>query len=361
MAEVAKIKLTTKWAFVEVVEYSSSGEVLAKWSLSTFNRQIVQAFFALTWLSADQLVGQKILFKGKFYNKDDRVFISLQELSSEFALWNMKATQSLIRKKLEEEGIFYNNKSTKFWFPPFKIAIISSNWAEWLQDFLSVCNKQNIPYSYTLIDTPVHGNNAKEWVYKALQEIYMDIQNGVEYNCICIIRWWWESSGMVWQNDIDIARGVCHIPIPVIIAIWHTTDVSVLQDIAYFYANTPTAAAQYILEQYNSYISKIDEILNSIQSLLEHKIQKTIFDVEILWGNINAEIEKNIARIWYEIKHTFWIVEKYHPDLILANGYAILRQQNTILHGIPPIGSRIEIETNSYFIGVTVDSVATKE
>ena len=361
VAEVVKSKKSGKAVFFELVEYNQQWEIAAKCSASIFGSHVLESFYASTKLSFEEIVWQKLLCKWKFGNKDDRIYINISEISASFTLWALKQSQSNIIDTLIKEGIATKNKDTSIWFPPYNIAIISSDGSDWLRDFCSSLDDAKILYTPYLYSTAVHGNAAKDWVYKSLQTIYADIENWKEISLVCIIRGWWEASWIIWQNDLDIARGICYMPVPVIVAVWHTNDTSVLEQISFWYAKTPTAAAHFLIDQYAVFVAQIQGIYESIMNKVQLKSQEYIYTTESLYEKIVLNIWNTYERLSDKIIALYTNISKYHPQHILERWYAILKYENSLDNWIPRIWTSIEIETAQNYIVASVESVATKE
>lgn len=362
VAEVVKCKQSKKYVYIDCIEYDESWDVKARCTLCVFQEWLIEKFFQQTWLSIHTIIWQKILCTGKLSLYEDRLNIIVEELHAEYSLWQLQQSQKLIIDTLQKEWILYNNKKTILWFPPYNIAIISARQAEWLEDFYTILHDANIPFSYTLYESIVHGNSAKESVYKSLQVIYSDIKNWADYDVICIIRWWWDMAWMLWQNDIDIARGICHMLVPVIVAVWHTNDSTILDQVSFEVANTPTAAAQYIVNQYFRTYHEIATIYSDIEQKCAQKIVYYKEKISYYASAIQQSYAYAITNLSDKIAHIYTIISLYNPQNIVNKWYAIIRSQDAILwEQLPLIGEKLSIETKHYQIIATVESVATKE
>lgn len=362
VAEIVWCKYWKKAVFIECIEYDQLWNVKAKCTVCVFNKALLEDFFIKTWLTKDTIVWHKILFNWHVSLYEDRVNIILDTLSTSYTLWQLQQSQHAIIDTLTKEWVIKNNKNTDIWFPPYNMAIISSHSSDGLQDFLTVLDEQSIPYTYTLYETTVHGNTAKESVHKSLQAIYTDYKKWVEYNAICIIRWGWDTAGILWQNDIDIARWICHMPIPVIVAVWHTKDTTILDEVSFYTANTPTAAAQLLVDYTNEYANEITQLLWSINTTIRTSLHRYDIHITSLYDRIHGLVEKNYENLSKKINELWNVIQIYHPNNILEKGYAIIRQETAVIHdSIPLLWEEIDIETSHLIIKATVESVATKE
>ena len=164
------------------------------------------------------------------------------------------------------------------------MAIISSKTSAGLKDFQAVIEHSGYAITYKYYFCAIHGNNAIDEVWEQLQAIGTDIAAGKKIDAVAIIRGGGESSGILWQNDLNIAKAICLIPVPVIVAIGHTPDKFILQDIAWYGAKTPTDGAYRIISLYAAWESHILEIYETIKEELADK---------------KLELRENID-IWHE-------------------------------------------------------------
>jgi exonuclease VII large subunit len=114
---------------------------------------------------------------------------------------------------------------------------------------------------------------------------------------------------LVWQNDQHIAEAICRLPIPVILATGHTSDRSLLDEIVWHAAKTPSDAAHLIVdgvEQMAGRLEKIQEsIVQNIQNRLEMYAQH--IDQRYTWTQLDAKririkVAQNILNRWTTIQ-----------------------------------------------------------
>lgn len=127
-------------------------------------------------------------------------------------------------------------------------------------------------------------------VHAQLQAIYADIKAGKKIDAVAIIRGGGESSGMIWQNDLNIAKGICLMPVPVIVAIGHTPDKFILQDIARYGAKTPTDGAYKIIELMQMWENHIAVMYQEITEKIIDKKSEIRDNIE----NWNAVISEKL-------------------------------------------------------------------
>lgn len=321
---------------MELVQYGDDGKIVAKAKGNIFNPQVYTTFLQTTGLaSLQQLSGSKLLFHGSFaFHQEYGFSITIDVLSAEYTLGQLQKKQQDILLQLEKMGIVNNNKKTQFGLPPYNLALISSATSAGRQDFLSVVQQSG--YAIETIDyySPMHGNEAQKGVHEALQQIRLDINEWKKIDGVVIIRGWWGSSWIVRQNDLDIAKGICHMQVPVIVAVGHTTDSFVLDDIAYMSAKTPTDAGYFIVSLYEKYEQEIQTMLSNIHVRTKQLVQHWSMTIPSLYENILVRTHSTIATIQQNIALWYQGISSVSPENITKHGYALVLKDGQYLDKI---------------------------
>ena len=366
-AEVLSCKTVWKNTYIELWEYDEDNTIIAKMRGNIFKPWLIENFFRETNLDRTTLVGQKILFQWRVsYHKDYGISLLINLLSSTYTLGLAQQTQNAIIQTLVNEWVLSRNKEKVVASKPLSLAVISGETSAWLQDFLQILDDAQIVYNYTLFQATVQWNSAKEAVYNQLQNITAQLQlDPSMYDMVCLVRGWGETGGIAWQNDIDIARTICHMYVPVIVAIGHTQDVSVLEAIAWKFAKTPSEAAFYILQHYRNIMENVIQLYEESYMSSIRKIQQYHSSIQEYYNQITIALPRIIQTYKERIESLYTNIYAYHPVWLLKKWYAIVRDANTgkILwaQSMVDIGTKITIQTATQQIAATVDSVATKE
>lgn len=334
-AEIISAKLWREQTlYLELVEYDAEGKIIAKMKAVIYDEWVYKTFLSQTKLgSVDNLVGMKILFHGymNFSPARSELSINIKELSSEYTIGHLQKNQNDIIAQLTKLGILNNNKLTNRGYPPFTIAIISAAGAAGLKDFYTVVEQAHYNISYQENFCAMHGNNAISEVKAQLDQIRDAIQWGKIIHAVAIIRGGGESSGIAWQNDLEIAKAVCTMPIPVVVAVGHTQDKTILQEIARYGAKTPTDAAYKVIALLTEWTEQIDLLYDTIFTWSTEQII-SIRDNADLW---NSQITK---QSWQLLQQTRVQIDAWYntilaisPKKLIQSGYALLMQSGSYL------------------------------
>jgi exodeoxyribonuclease VII large subunit len=178
----------------------------------------------------------------------------------------------------------------------------------------------------------VHGEKASQEVLKQLLKVQNLMEDWENYNAVAIMRWGWWSEWMNWTNDRVLCESVCNFPVPIISAVWHTVDQSILDMIARYDCKTPSEAAQILIDIYEEYKEDIESEYEYILWTIEDTIKRYTIELEWLSKDIPYHISKKVQIYKKELEG--FIVDKkvkYHIQILtrsLENTYKIIEYNN---------------------------------
>ncbi len=329
MAEISRLNVVKWRVYMDLIELDKqTNRVLAK--ARGILREWVKwtKFLQETWWQSKDLKWLKVLFHWKCnFHQEYWFSINIDDFSSEYIIWQLKKKQDDIFSQLNKLGIANQNKEKNLWFPVFNIAVISSQNSQWLQDFQSVLAQSQFNFLLKYYFASIHWNSAKQEVYKQLQNIYSDIKNGENISAVIILRWGGGSSGIVWQDDLNIAKGVCYMQVPVVIAVGHTQDKYLLDKIAWYSAKTPTDAWYLLVENTKKYSDEVQGLYSDIQDLIKIKKESIQQSLDKLIENIRQTSIYKKQIIEQNLKHYYHSIMSIQPNKMHKMWYATLHSK----------------------------------
>ena len=321
-AEIMKIKKHKSRYYLDLIQYNDTGDVLAKARGIIWDEYVIADFVQDTQLYIDDLVGKTLMMSAKCNFHHQWWFsLTIDLISSEFTLWEATKQQQNIRTRLQQMWIYEHNKQTILDLPPMRIAAISSNTSEWLKDFVSVIHESKYNIEIDIYHSAVHGNIAKKQVTQALKKI---VQSDVKYTAVCLMRWWWGGDGIVRQNDLEIAKSVCNLEVPLILAIGHTSDKSILDEIAYHSSKTPTDAAYVIISSLEERQMKINDTYQYISDISKDQLSSIQINIQWYYDEICRLSRDKQEEIQKKIASRYASISQFGPSSILNKWYAQL-------------------------------------
>ena len=333
VAELSQIKSTKGRYYCDLVQFDDQQSIVAKCRWVIFQASIVDKLITTGVIAkVSDLKGAKLLMSGVCnFHYEYGFSIIINDISHEYLVWQFEKNKQDNLKVLQELGIIDYNHKKELSLPVYHIALISSATSEWLKDFITILQESGYKFETKLYPTMIHGNDAKVEVYQTLKTLYQEIQSWAQIDLVAIIRGWGGSHGIMWQNDINIAKGICHMQVPVMIAIWHTSDQFLLNQLCRFPAKTPSDGAHMLVDIVRWYDQMVADLQLDIQhhtiSLAQNchdAIDNTMKSICSQVANIRSQADQWLALIQNQIA-------RYDPVSILAQWYAVIRNQDAKL------------------------------
>ena len=295
----------------------------------------VRAVFFKNYANASKFLpkqGDKVRAIGdiSLYEPDGsyQIIVKKIEYDSEGVLW--KQFEEL-KRKLETEGLFDESSKKEIPKYPSKIAVITSETGAVIRDFLVTAKKEKGLFNIELWSVSVQGNAAGQ-IAAAINNVskYKD-----RYDVIVVMRGGGSLEDLFIFNDEIIARAVYNSPIPVISAIGHERDFTIIDFVADYRAATPTAAAVYLSSHYKSASAELENKSKSLKDIMKKYIQYNYQKLDFLGLKIdkyspkmvllsyNNKINQYDKSISLSVKNilskTFYKIDKYEKLIYTYN------------------------------------------
>ena len=223
------------------------------------------------------------------------------------------------REKLESEGLF--NKEKKLNLPryPLSVGVITSISGAVIKDIL---NRVEARFHVKIIIFPVtvQGDNCAKEVIEGIHFFHQQkVQTrGLRPDLLIIARGGGSFEDL-WQfNDENLVRAVSEAKIPIISAIGHETDTTLIDLVADVRAPTPTAAAEIALPNRTEILGQLNHLSASLKNNVE---KRTFLKMSLLnqfalklkspYQNLNdmkKSLTMNVLKLDNLIKETFSIM-----------------------------------------------------
>ena len=217
--------------------------------------------------------GQKVIVTGSInvYERDGRYQIYAKEISLEGNGDLYKRFEEL-KSRLEEMGMFSSQYKKEIPKYPMKIGVITAKTGAVIQDIVNISKRRNPYVDLYLIQALVQGEGAADSIVKAIKE--MD-KMGMD---VIIVGRGGGSIEDLWAfNEEKTARAVFECETPIISAVGHETDTTIIDYVADLRAPTPSAAAEIAVFDYALFIKNLQDYRYTLNKLI----------------NINLEFKKN--------------------------------------------------------------------
>ena len=251
-----------------------------------------------------------------------------------------------LKQKLEQEGLF--DEENKIPIPKFinSIGVVTSKTGAVLQDIKNITSRRNPNLDIYVYDAQVQGNFAVKQIIEGIT--YFD--NLSDVDVIIVARGGGSIEDLAPFNDENLARIAYICNKPLISAVGHETDFTILDFVADMRAPTPSAAAELVTFDYldmiasikdlknrmdmsiSNYIDTMQNNLNYFSLHIENNINSIVND-EILYVNdlissIDTVVNKKVENTIYSVNIILNTLDKLNPIRLLKQGYAVVNKDN---------------------------------
>jgi exodeoxyribonuclease VII large subunit len=204
---------------------------------------------------------------------DFQLIVDYVEDAGEGAL---RRAMELLKKQLQNEGLFNNEIKTPPPAIPAGIGIITSATGAAIHDILITLKKAAPWIPVVIYPTLVQGADAPKAIVNAIQTA----DRRKDCDVLLLVRGGGSFEDLNAFNSESVARALFNCQLPVIAGIGHESDISIADFVADVRAATPTAAAQYacresedrldhLVEHKDKLIRAMDYKLNNLTQLID--------------------------------------------------------------------------------------------
>lgn len=187
--------------------------------------------------------GLQVIVRGRVTIYEDRgeLQISAEYLEPKGA-GSLQVAFEQLKAKLEAEGLFSAERKKPIPSLPSRIGVVTSPQAAALRDILNVLRRRHYSVNVLIFPAQVQGETAA-----------LEVAAGVNYfnkhrvDVIIVARGGGSAEDLAAFNHEGLARAVAASTVPVISAIGHETDFTIVDFVADLRAPTPSAAAELVI------------------------------------------------------------------------------------------------------------------
>lgn len=200
------------------------------------------------------------------YERDGRYQLYAREIMQE-GVGQLYEAYEALKKKLKAEGLF--DSEHKKAVPPYpkKLGIVTARTGAAVQDIMNVSLRRNPWIQIVFCPAQVQGEGAAESVVSGIRALE---NYGVD---VMIVGRGGGSIEDLWAfNEEIVARAVYDCKVPVISAVGHETDTTIIDFVSDLRAPTPSAAAELAVPD----IRMVLERLDACGEMLDNQMQKAV-------------------------------------------------------------------------------------
>ena len=249
----------------------------------------------------------------------------------------------MLKEKLYKEGIFDQSRKKTLPEYPETIGVVTAESGAAIHDIIRVSRKRFPAAGIVLSPALVQGKEASASIVAALKRLEMV----EEIEVVIIGRGGGSKEDLDAFNSEELARAVADFAKPVVSAVGHETDSTILDLAASFSVATPSAAAELIFPDASEILQNVDNQLNLLKKQTEGilfskfmqldnltlslKSPKEVMNVimhktEKLMLKAEASVREILNRKSAELSELEKLLEMNNPLYPLSKGFAIVSQ-----------------------------------
>lgn len=225
----------------------------------------------------------------------------------------------MLKKKLASEGLFDASRKRELKKYPNVVGVISAPNSAALADIKTNLLRRNPLIDIKIFPSLVQGSEAPKSLLKALKEA-----ENANLDTLIIGRGGGASEDLSAFNDETLVREAAKFPVPIISAVGHEIDVTLIDYVADARASTPTGAAELATKDKREIYESLSNIEMNLDDILINKI-----------NNYKTRIENIKNRSFFINPKSMYVeaikdVDNYSKRINLAIGHLIASRKEKL-------------------------------
>ena len=269
-----------------------------------------------------------------------------------------------MKEKLEKEGLFDVSHKKPIPKDIKRIGVITSKEGAVIRDIINVTRRRNKSVDIVLFPVKVQGNGAEEEIAYAIEK-FSDYEN---IDVIIVARGGGSLEDLWAFNTEIVARAVYNSRKPVVSAVGHETDFTIIDFVSDLRAPTPSAAAEILTEDVKNKLTYLKHLMGNFKTSLNHYYQTSNFSLDRNIDEFNLVVnrienlnrnrfnktiynfEKSLSEYVKDSIFNLSLLEnglnKLSPIEVLKRGYAKIEQSGKVVDKACNLVLSSEIEIN---------------
>lgn len=237
-----------------------------------------------------------------------------------------------LKESLEKEGLFDNKHKIEIPKEIKRISVITSKEGAVIHDIINVAMRRNPSVDILLYPVKVQGNLAENEIASAIEKL--DCYDKID---VIVVARGGGSLEDLWAYNTEIvARATYNCQKPIISAVGHETDFTIIDFVSDLRAPTPSAAAELLTVDASERREKVEKLKEDFVFAVNNYYNKEKVTLNRKTADFVSILQSYLQDIEYKLGLVENSLEKLDPVAILKRGYAKVEQ----------LGKKIDKVTN---------------
>jgi exodeoxyribonuclease VII large subunit len=286
--------------------------------------------------------GDKIVVKGKldFYGANGSVTYIIDKLIKYEGEGELSALYQKYKKTFETKGYFDRDKKLIIPDKIEKILLLTSESGAAIHDFIYALDNNHSKLDYDIIDVPVQGRQCPLNIINEINKIKDN------YDAIVITRGGGSFEDLFGFSQPELIEAIHNFDQPVISAIGHQVDTSLLDLVSDCCCPTPSLAAQYIIDTNKKFINELEEIRDDIKDELlgsynkqnrglnncTERLNKIILSFDRIQHSYQSELLNQLNTYAFKLKELDLKLSSLVNNATEKNNIILIKNNKNVIH-----------------------------
>lgn len=308
--------------------------------------------------------GDRVVVTGEVnvYEKGGTFSFIIERLFSQ-GVGNLQQQYEKNKAELYAQGYFDKDNKKELPHFPWKVGVLTSATGAVLHDIQKIRAERNEYIEVILYPVPVQGDGAVPKLVKALEEA----GKNRDLDVLILARGGGSMEDLWCFNDPTVVRAVYNTQVPIITAVGHETDTTLVDYAADVRAATPTHAAELAFPSFTDIQLQIAALTETAERLMDDCIERRFSQwertttrirlhqynefVTVKKDNLNRLVESARQKMEYLLLQKQHALDKIksraegmNPTAFLRKGYGQLLQDGEVIAGISAVNRKKPLE-----------------
>jgi exodeoxyribonuclease VII large subunit len=286
--------------------------------------------------------GASLVVRGSVtvYTQRGNYQLLVQDIQA-FGMGNLYQQFLLLKEKLQYEGLFDEINKRPLPLFPKTIGIVTSPTGAVIRDIIQTIQRRYPCVNLILSPALVQGEQGAVSVINALHAL-SELPN---IDLIIIARGGGSIEDLWCFNDESLARAVFACHIPVISAIGHETDFTILDFVADLRAATPTAAAEHAVPDQAELSNLLFQMRATLRTSIQYNLYNNMQQLDDMAEKIHMQRDHMFAQTRSELQILRATLEQFNPNTFLEKGFTLVLKEGRVIKSVQEVtsGDKLEI------------------
>ena len=240
---------------------------------------------------------------------------------------DLQARFESLKKKLNQEGLFDQDRKRELPGFPKVIGIVTSPTGAALQDMKNVLSRRAPWLTVVLFPASVQGKGAERGIAQAISRAGNAGVEGLPQPEVLIVGRGGGSLEDLWNfNEEIVARAIADCPLPVVSAVGHEIDFTIADFVSDLRAPTPSAAAELVAPDQVELRDRLDRMSERLTRSVQSRLDRLADQMDFYERGILGQSSERV------LQSPIWQLEKSRRSFYQAASGALTELENRIVH-----------------------------